>query len=122
VTTASQIAQAISVYPATRKFTIRDEGGCRYEGTRTEHVLAALSRSDRSGDLPSRIRTVAYAIYKSLTTARMNTGAALKLQLMTPYQVCQLIAAVDAGCPETTIGGICDGWLPGHIRELTAAA
>ena len=31
-----------------------------------------------------------------------------------------LVAQVACECPETTTGGICDGWLPGHIERLTS--
>jgi hypothetical protein len=115
--TTRQIAQAIKVTPATRKFELRDEDGLCYDGFRTELVLAALSRSDKS-DLPGEIHTIAYAIRKSLVTARMDPVAASRIRALTPYQVCGIVAKVAAECDETTVGGICDGWLPKHQHEL----
>ena len=117
--TAAQVARSIQVGPRTRRFVLRDEDGLAYDGGRTELVLAALSRFDRS-DLPAGVHTVAYAIRKSLTTARMRPGPALRLQLMSPWRVCALVATVARECPETTTGGICDDWLPGHIERLTS--
>jgi hypothetical protein len=121
MTSTQQIARAIQVAPRTKRFELRDEDGIRYDGSRTELVLAALSRSDKTPDLSAQAHTVAYAIRKSLVTARMNAVAANKLTAMTPYRVCALVAAVIRECPETTTGGICDGWLPANIQRLVAA-
>jgi hypothetical protein len=120
MTSTRQIAQAIKVTPATRKFELRDSDGLRYDGNRAELVLAALSRSDKS-DLPSEIHTIAYAIRKSLVTARMNPVAASQVRMLTPYQVCGIVAKAAAECDETTVGGICDGWLPANIQRLVAS-
>lgn len=120
MTSTQQIAQAIKVAPRTKRFELRDEEGIRYDGGRTDLVLAALSRSDKTPDLPAQAHTVAYAIRKSLVTARMNPVAACELTAMSPYQVCALVAAVIRECPETTPGGICDGWLPANIQRLVA--
>lgn len=120
MTTARELAAAISVGPRSKGFTLRDADGCPYDGGRTDLVLAALSRPDITPGLPGRAHTVAYAVRKSLVTARMNSAAACQLMAMSPYRVCALVAAVIRECPETTTGGICDGWLPGHIAELTA--
>jgi len=48
----------------------------------------------------------------------MNATAAMTLRFMSPYRVCALVATVARECPETTTGGICDGWLPGNIARL----
>jgi hypothetical protein len=119
--TASQIARAIKVAPRTKRFELRDEYGCRYEGRQAHLVLAALGRSDRSEGLSTETRTVAYALWKSMTTCRMNATVANRICEMTPYQVCGIVAKVAAECPETTTGGICDGWLPKHQHELVSA-
>ena len=117
--TAAQVARAAGIGPRTSRFVMRDESGCPYDGGRTDMVLATLARADRT-DLPAEMHTVAYAVRKSLVTARMGAVAASRLRAMSPYQVCALVARVAVECPETTTGGICDGWLPGRIGELTA--
>jgi len=117
--TTAQVARSIKIAPRTKRFVLRDDDGLAYSGGRTEHVLAALSRSDRS-DLPCDVHTVAWAVLKSYSTARMRPGPALRLLAMSPYQVCGLVAAVARECPETTTGGICDDWLPKHIERLTS--
>ena len=117
--TTLQVARSIGISPRTRRFVLRDGDDVPYDGSRAELVLAALSRSDRS-DLPAEVHTVAYAVRKSLVTARMRPGPALRLQGMSPYRICGLVAQVARECPETTTGGICDGWLPGHIERLTS--
>lgn len=118
--TASQIAKSIKVAPRTKRFILRDEIGCRYDGRQAHLVLAALSRSDRSEGLTPELRTVAHALWKSMTTARMDATVANRICEMTPYQVCGIVAKVAAECPETTTGGICDMWLPKHQSELVA--
>ena len=117
--TTTQVARSVHVSPRTKRFVMTDRCDMPYDGSRTELVLAALSRSDKS-DLPADVHTVAYAVYKSLTTARMRPGPALRLRAMSPYRVCELVAAVARECPETTTGGICDEWLPAHIERLTS--
>ena len=118
--TTAQVARSVGIGPRTKRFTLRDDDGVPYDGGRTDLILAALSRCDRS-DLPAEVHTVAWAVRKSYTSARMNATAAMRLRFMTPYQVCALVATVARECPETTTGGICDGWLPDHIDRLTAA-
>lgn len=120
MTTTTAIARSIGVTPRTKRFELRDADGIRYDGGRTELVLAALSRSDKTPGLSAQAHTVAYAVRKSLVTARMNAGAANKLTAMTPYRVCALVAAVIRECPETTTGGICDMWLPANIQRLVS--
>lgn len=117
--TTAQVARSVGIGPRTKRFVLRDRDGIPYDGSRTELILAALSRCDKS-DLPAEVHTVAYAVRKSLTTARMNATAAMRLRFMSPYRVCALVATVARECPETTTGGICDGWLPGHIDRLTS--
>lgn len=116
--TTREIAAAAGIWPRTRRFVLRDSDGIAYEGGRAELVLAALSRCDVTPGLPSEAHTVAYAVRKSLVTGRMNSAAACTLMAMSPYRVCALVAAVIRDCPETTTGGICDGWLPAHIAGL----
>lgn len=117
--TTAQVARSVGIGPRTKRFVLRDQGGIPYDGSQTELILAALSRCDKS-DLPAGVHTVAYAVRKSLTTARMNATAAMRLRFMSPYRVCALVATVARECPETTTGGICDGWLPQHIERLTS--
>lgn len=118
--TTTQVARSVGIGPRSKRFVLRDADGIAYDGSRAELVLAALSRSDVSPDLPAEVHTVAYAIRKSLVTARMRAEFAMRLRLMSPWRVCGLVASVARECPETTTGGICDGWLPGHIERLTS--
>jgi hypothetical protein len=118
--TTSQVARSVGIGPRSKRFVLLDGDGVPYDGGRAELVLAALSRSDKSPDLPPEVHVVAYAIRKSLVTARMRSGPAVRLRGMSPYRVCGLVASVACECPETTTGGICDGWLPGHIERLTS--
>ena len=117
--TAARVARSVGIGPRSKRFVLLDRDGIAYDGSRTELVLAALSRSDKS-DLPAEVHTVAYAVRKSLVTARMNATAAMRVRFMSPYRVCALVAQVARECPETTTGGICDEWLPRHIERLTA--
>ena len=119
--TAREVARAVKIAPGTKRFVLRDEYGSAYDGGRTEMVLAALSRSDRSEGLSMEVRGVAYALWKSITTCRMNPTVAMGMRTMSPYQVCGIVARVANECPETTTGGICDGWLPVHQHELIGA-
>ena len=118
--TTAQVARSVGIGPRSKRFALRDQDGIAYDGSRTELVLAALSRSDKSPGLPAEVHTVAYAVRKSLVTARMRPGPALRLRAMSPYRICALVASVARECPETTTGGICDGWLPAHIERLTS--
>ena len=117
--TTAQVARSVGIGPRSKRFVLRDQDGTAYDGSRTELVLAALSRSDKSPDLPAEVHTVAYAVRKSLVTARMRATFALRLREMSPYRICGLVARVACECPETTTGGICDEWLPGNIERLT---
>lgn len=118
MTTAREIAQAAGIGTRTRQFVLRDEFGMAYDGRRYELVLAALSRSDRAPLLPSRVRTVAYALRKSMVSARMPSLSSARIAEYSPYQLCALVARIVRECPETTIGGICDGWIARHHHEL----
>ena len=118
--TTAQVARSVGIGPRSKRFVLRDQDGTAYDGSRTELVLAALSRSDKSPDLPAEVHTVAYAVRKSLVTARMGATFALRLREMSPYRICGLVARVACECPETTTGGICDDWLPGNIERLTS--
>jgi hypothetical protein len=115
---ARELARALGIAPRTRRFVLRDEYGCAYEGRRAEHVLAALSRSDKTPGLSAELHTVAHALFKSMTTGRMNASVAMAICDLSPYRVCGIVARVAAECPETTTGGICDYWLPEHQQEL----
>lgn len=118
MTTAAQIAKAAKIAPRTKTFVLRDADGIRYDGGRTDLVLAALSRSDITPELSARIHTVAYAIRKSYMTGRMDPEAANRITCYTAYRVCALVAKIAAECPEETIGGICDGWLARNYAAL----
>lgn len=118
--TARELAVAIGVSPRTKRFVLRDEYGLAYDGRRAHLVLAALARSDKSPGLSAGLHTVAYALHKSITTARMNPTVAMRLCELSPYGICALVARVARECPETTTGGICDTWLPRHQHELIA--
>ena len=121
MTSTADIARSIGITPRTKRFVLRDSDGIPYEGWRSELVLAALGRSDKAPGLPAELRTVAYALCKSMTSARMSAVVANQIHAMTPYQVCGIVAKVAAECPETTVGGICDTWLPKHQHELISA-
>jgi len=116
--TARQIAKAARIGSRTKTFKLTDEYGFAFEGRRYEHVLAALSRSDKTPDLDARIHIVAYALLKSMKSGRMNAVSMMRLAAYTPYQLCALVARIANECPETTIGGICDEWLFAHHAEL----
>lgn len=116
-TTAREIAKALGVGPRTTRYVLCDEFGYAYDGSRYEHVLSALARSDRT-DLPARVHTVAYALYKSLSTGRMQPTSANRIAVYSPYQLCAVVARIAKECPETTIGGICDGWIGANHTSL----
>ncbi|MGS2645893.1 hypothetical protein [Streptosporangium sp. G12] len=116
--TAREIAKAIKIGTRTRKFSLTDEYGIAIsEGRRYDHVLAALARSDKS-NLTTRIHTVAYALRKCMVSGRMNAASENRIATYTPYQLCRLVARIAKECPETTIGGICDGWLIANHASL----
>jgi len=118
MTTAKAIATAARINPHTKKYVLRDEYGLAYEGHRYWHVLSAISRPDISPELSQKTRTVAYALLKSISSARMEPVSAARISAYTPYQLCALVARITRECPEDTTGGICDGWLPRHHNEL----
>lgn len=116
--TTGQIARAAGIGPRSTRFVLRDSDGIPYDGRRAHLVLAAVSRADKSPGLSPEVHTVAYALYKSLTTGRMSPEVANRICELTPYRVCAVVARVARDCPETTTGGICDVWLPRHQHEL----
>lgn len=120
MTTAKQIAKAAGISPNTKRFVLTDEYGFAYDGSRNEHVLAALQRSDKTPDLPQDARIVAMGIYKSLTTARMNVMLANRVREdYSPYRLCQMVAQVaNKVGPNPSIGLIADTWLNEHKDEL----
>lgn len=119
--TAREIAKAIGVAPRTRNYEMRDRDGYTILGTlsspRYAKVLCSLSRSDIS-DVSFRVRIVAMALYKSISTGRMHPVASTRIQAYTPYQICTLVARIARECPETTIGGICDVWIAENHASL----
>jgi hypothetical protein len=118
MTKAADIAKAAGIAPRTKRYQLRDEYGYVYDGARYEHVLCALMRTDRTEGLSMKVRTVAIALHKSISTARMNCSSSLRIQAYTPYRLCALVARIADECPETTIGGICDRWIAQHHGEL----
>lgn len=89
-----------------------------YDGARYEHVLSAIMRVDKTEGITPRVRTVAIALHKSISTARMNCISSLRIQGYTPYQLCALVARIADECPETTIGGICDVWISRNHQSM----
>lgn len=123
--TAREIAKAVGVGTRTRKFEMRDREGYivlgQYGVPRYARVLNSLMRSDCS-DVTFRIRLVAMALYKSISTGRMNPVCSNLIQeRYTPYQLCALVARIARECDETTIGGICDIWLSDNIANLVGS-
>lgn len=112
------IAKAAGISPRTKRFVLRDEYGTPYAGARHDLVLAALSRSDITPDLPSRIHTVAYALRKCMVSGRMNAVSEMRIAAYSAYQLCALVARIANECDEETIGGICDTWLVRHHAGL----
>lgn len=118
-TTARQIAVAAGIAPNTKRYTLRDECGLVYEGGHTEHVLAALGRSDKTPGLDTRTHMVAYSIYKCLTTGRMDPALSLRIRCYRPYQVCMLVAKVSNDAPaDAQIGYLADDWINQHAADL----
>lgn len=115
---AADVARAAGIAPRTKRYVLRDEYGFAYDGGRYEHVLSALMRSDKTDGLSFKVRTVAMALHKSISSARMNPTSSLRIQAYTPYQLCALVARIANECPETTIGGICDGWIAANHNSL----
>lgn len=114
------IARAAHIASRTKKVEIRDEYGfvVSQDMWRYQVVLATIGRSDLSPGLDARIRTVAYALNKCMTSCRMDPVSKLRIAEYTPYQLCKLVARIADECPETTIGGICDVWLLKHHHLL----
>ncbi len=117
---ATKIAKAAKIYPNTRKVVIRDRLGdvVSGQGPRYADVLALISRNDLTPGLDSRTYTVAYALRKCMISGRMNPLSELRIAEYTPYEICKLVARISRECPETTIGAICDDWLPANHRSL----
>jgi hypothetical protein len=112
------MATALGIGPRTRSYVLRDQHGFAYDGQRYEMVLAALSRNDITPELSARVHTVAYALRKSMTSARMPATSVLRIAAYSAYQVCALVARIDRECPEETVGGICDGWIAANHGSL----
>jgi hypothetical protein len=118
-TTAKEIAQAAGIAPATKRFVLRDEFGLAYDGGRSAHVLAALCRSDKTPALSAGVHTTAYAIWKCLTTARMNLELGRRIREdYSPYRICALVAQVANATPGAQIGELADFWINAHAAEL----
>lgn len=119
MTTTQTIAKAAGISPRTKRFVLTDEYGMAYDGGRTAHVLAALARSDKT-ELDQRIRIIAIAVQKSLSTARMNPALAVRMIAdYSPYQVCGVVAKIAdtyEGFP--SIGELADFWINAHAEEL----
>lgn len=116
--TAREIAAAIKVGTRTRRYVLRDEYGIEIrEGRHYSRLLLAIGLGGRA-DVTTRIHTVAYALRKCMVSGRMNPISENRIADYTPYQMCRLVARIAAECPETTIGGICDGWLIANHSSL----
>lgn len=111
--TAKAIATAAKIGTRTKRVEIRDEYGFVISGEarRYDAVLALIARSDLTPDLDSRTHTVAYALRKCMVSGRMNAVSENRIAQYSPYQLCKVVARIVNECPETTVGGICDGWL-----------
>lgn len=114
---AKDVAKAAGISPATKRYLLRDDYGMAYDGTRFDHVLSALMRSDKT-DLPMPVRIAAMALHKSISSARMNTFSSLRISAYSPYKLCQLVAHIAAENPTGTIGSVCDGWLVDNHTEI----
>lgn len=119
-TTAKQVAHSAGIAPRTTQFVLRDEYGFAYDGSRTEHVLAALQRSDKTPGLDSRTRMVAMGLWKCYVTGRMNVDLARRVrEQYTPYQLCNLVARIANDYQgEPTIAMLADFWINQHADEL----
>lgn len=119
-TKTRDVAKAAGIASRTKRFVLRDQYGVAYDGGRSEHVLAALCRSDKTPDLDWRTRTIANAVYKSITTGRMNPSLAVRMTAdYSPYQVCGVVAKIAQMYDgEPTIGELADFWINAHAEEL----
>lgn len=119
--TTRDIARAIGVAPRTVRFEVTNRDGFTEIDSmwlpRWEKILVSLSRTDIS-DVSQRVHTVAYALHKSISSARMSPVDAMRIQAYTPYRLCALVSRIARECPETTIGGICDVWIQGNHESL----
>lgn len=120
MTATQTIAKAAGIAPRTKKFVLTDEWDMPHDGNRNTNVLAALCRSDKTPDLDWRTRTIANAVFKSLTTGRMNSALAVRILAdYTPYQVCGVVAKISERFEgEPTIGELADFWINQHAEEL----
>lgn len=120
VTTTKIVAQAVGIAPRTKKFVLTDQWDMPYAGNRNTNVLAALCRSDKTPDLDRRTRTIANAVFKSLTTGRMNSSLAMRILVdYSPYQVCGVVAKISEKFEgEPTIGELADFWINAYAAEL----
>lgn len=120
IDSATKIATAAKIYPSTKKVVIRDRTGdvISGQGPRYADVLTLISRNDLTVGLDSRTYTVAYALRKCMISGRMEAVSELRIARYTPHEICKLVARISRECPETTIGGICDDWLPRNHRTL----
>jgi hypothetical protein len=117
--TAREIAKAANISPATKKFVLRDEFGVTYDGSHSAHVLAALSRSDKTPTLSADVHRIAYAINKCFSTARMNVELSRRIREdYSPYQICALVATVVNANPNSSVGELADFWINNHASEL----
>lgn len=116
----ADLAQAAGIAPRTKRFVLRDEYGVAYDGTRSEHVLDALCRSDITPTIDFRTRIVALGLRKCYTTGRMNVQLARRVREdCTPYQLCGLVTKISAMFTgEPTIGELADFWINAHADEL----
>lgn len=121
--TAREIAKAIGVGTRTRDYVMKDREGFYVTGQAGTpgyvKVLSSLMRSDVS-DVTFRIRLVAIALHKSISTGRMHPVSSTRIQAYTPYQLCKLVARIASEYPEdlVTIGDVCDGWLKDNHASL----
>lgn len=120
MTRTAAIAKAAGIAPRTKNFVLRDGYGFAYDGSRCEHVLAALQRCDKTPDLDHAARIAAMGLYKSFTTGRMNVQLARRVrEQYSPYQLCALVARIAKEAGENaTIGYLADSWINQHADEL----
>lgn len=117
--TARQIGNVAGIAPRTKRFVLRDEYGIPYDGSRSSHVLGALSRSDKTPGLSADVHRVAYAVNKCFSTARMNVQLAQRIrEQYSPYQICALVAKVHNANPDANVGELADFWINQHADEL----
>jgi hypothetical protein len=116
--TVREVAAAAGVGPRSKRVEARAGDGMRvrFDCSRSESVLVLLSRFDLNrmppGARKRRCATVARALLKAMTTARLDPGTTLRINLeYTPWQVCALVARIARDCHEAQLGGICDEWI-----------